>query len=412
MSHHHPTWSPDGKKIAFDSGFYIWVVDADGSNLTQLTPHHGAYPAWSPDGSKIAYSHHEGTKGSDIWVMNSDGSSQRSLTDSSENDEFPGWSPDGKRIAYGRGNWPNWNESNIWVVDLSGNAVQLTSNPALEADPDWAYQPDANDTVKPLAPDLEKAILAGADSENVEISWYRSADELEPGGTIRYEIWRSQSLAGTYTRLGEVPAYGSSLYSYLDAGAGNGDSNDYFYKVHSVDISGNRNESAQISGKFTRALEMGPNLISIPLVQWDEKIEVVLQTPSWNKAWIYDASIGKWKWHMKFKPYLGELREINHELGVWINITEPSNLTVAGIVPIATNILLRDGWNLVAFPSFNSSYSVSDLKVAAPVKRIESFDSSAPPYSLRVLTDVDYLQSGAGYWIKAGVQTVWIVGNS
>ena len=80
-----PSWSPDGTKITFytylDGNAEIYVMDADGSNLTRLTnaPTADWFPSWSPDGQKIAFvSKRSGSTA--IYVMNADGSNQTRLT--------------------------------------------------------------------------------------------------------------------------------------------------------------------------------------------------------------------------------------------------------------------------------------------------------------------------------------------
>lgn len=77
-----PTWSPDGRKIAFaserDGNSEIYVMNADGSNVTRLTDAGGNFPAWSPDGRRIAFA---SGGGPDIYVMNADGSIVTRLTD-------------------------------------------------------------------------------------------------------------------------------------------------------------------------------------------------------------------------------------------------------------------------------------------------------------------------------------------
>jgi TolB protein len=77
------SWSPDGSRVAFarrDDIFHkneIYVMNVDGSNLTQLTFFDGTddEPGWSPDGSKIVWQ-----RECDIWVMNADGSDQQNLS--------------------------------------------------------------------------------------------------------------------------------------------------------------------------------------------------------------------------------------------------------------------------------------------------------------------------------------------
>ena len=92
------TWSPDGSRIAFiserDGNLEIYVVNADGSGLTNLTnnPATDFVPRWSPNGSRIAFvSHRDGN--SEIYVMNADGSGLTRLTNSPEDESGLTWQP-------------------------------------------------------------------------------------------------------------------------------------------------------------------------------------------------------------------------------------------------------------------------------------------------------------------------------
>ena len=135
-----------------------------------------------------------------------------------------------------------------------------------------------------------------------------------------------------------------------------------------------------------------------------------MQTVKYDTAWYYDSSSGEWKWQMMHKQY-GRLTSINSTMGLWVNVTGDCNFTVAGIVPAQTTIHLRSGWNLVSFPSFNSSYSVAELKTELPVERVEGFDPTAPPHFLRVLQDSDVPQAGEGYWGKFSADVTCVMSN-
>lgn len=188
-----PDWSPDGSKIAWESdreggNFQIFVMNADGSDVKQLTTDGGLAPRWSPDGKLIAY-----TRGGTIQVMNADGSNPEVVLGADpgapaeelcQSGGFPGgWSPDGSRIVYysasvsGGGGVvctvtvdgskvevvvsepgvynvePVWspdgkliafrsirNENHdIFVVSLEdGSERRLTEGDALDSEPDWA----------------------------------------------------------------------------------------------------------------------------------------------------------------------------------------------------------------------------------------------------------------------------------
>ncbi len=212
-----------------------------------------------------------------------------------------------------------------------------------------------------------------------------------------------------YQAAGSVPNGSSELTIKF---VGEGDPQNYFYSVCAVDLNGLRNCTEEQAAKFTRSLSKGPNLVSIPLIQSDESVQTVLQTLSYDNAWSYDSINQEWKSFSQSKPYAQSLEYLNHTMGIWVNVTEDSNLTVAGVVPTSTTINLQAGWNLVGLPSFDDNYTVADLMAVVAVERIEGFDAMAPPYLLRAMLDGELLQAGFGYWIRVQSPTIWILANS
>jgi hypothetical protein len=104
-----PTWSPDGKQIAFvsnrDDTLEIYTMNADGSSQTRLLKQEPVpeiwdrSPAWAPDGRRIAF---ESVRNGnyDIYIVNIDGSGLTRLTNHPDTDYSPTWSPDGLQIAF------------------------------------------------------------------------------------------------------------------------------------------------------------------------------------------------------------------------------------------------------------------------------------------------------------------------
>src|SRR5882762_5250531 len=103
-----PTWSPDGKSIAFVSNMSgrnnLWLVPSEGGWPIQLTvsDQRQTAPAWSPDGKWIAYqSDYDGDEQWDIFLVSPKTGKVVNLTQTREIAELdPTWSPDGRYLAY------------------------------------------------------------------------------------------------------------------------------------------------------------------------------------------------------------------------------------------------------------------------------------------------------------------------
>ena len=163
-----PVVSPDGKRVAWESGSDIWIANVDGSarkNLTSTPP--TAFPpagfefdpAFSPDGKRIAFA--RGFRDelfptdAEIWTMATDGSQQRRITQTPPAEPYgtasivvthttPDWSPDGSRIAFTSERAvdtgvPQVKQRDVYVVPATGGALtNLTKGSALNSDPSWS----------------------------------------------------------------------------------------------------------------------------------------------------------------------------------------------------------------------------------------------------------------------------------
>jgi TolB protein len=150
-----PSWSPDGKRLVYRSpattGKGLRIIDVSTEQITELTngPHNDNFPAWSPAGDRIAFtSDRDGDY--EIYSIRTDGKELKRLTHALGNDAHSTWSPDGNWIAFASTRtgykdealqypYNGQPEGEIYVMRSDGSDVRrLTEDQYEKATPAWA----------------------------------------------------------------------------------------------------------------------------------------------------------------------------------------------------------------------------------------------------------------------------------
>jgi hypothetical protein len=198
-----PTWSPDGRTIAFVREGELWLMDADGSDQhridTDLGPTvsdpsfspdgsqvlvasvgvyavplaggrsrflapDGYSPKWSPDGSWIGF-----VRGDAVMLVRPDGSGLHRLPGTggpSEYNQSFAWSPDGRRIAFS-----GTPEDGIDVVDVDGSGLATLIPPGTHGafGPEWS--PDGTRIAYTDGGDVCTAAAGGLGADVARVTW-------------------------------------------------------------------------------------------------------------------------------------------------------------------------------------------------------------------------------------------------
>jgi Tol biopolymer transport system component len=236
-----PSWSPNGKKIAFlrsvDKGpdpndpaqeifnEELMVMNSDGTGVVDVSGSIGLVPnqvvSWSPDASTIAFTVIGPPPASaiDIWLAHPDGSGLVPLTSDGLFNAGAVWSPDGSKIAFVRNQSDGVSRTEdrgiYMIVPNRSGAIQLTANSS-DQSPTWSPSGAQIAFTRKAASGWEIYVMSATGTGQTNLT-NQAGDDVDPawspdGGTIafssartgEYQIFRMAANGGSVLQLTSV----------------------------------------------------------------------------------------------------------------------------------------------------------------------------------------------------------------
>jgi TolB protein len=135
-----PDWSPDGTRLAMtlskDGNTEIYVMDIRDKSLRRITRHGGidTEPSWSPDGLKLAFTS-DRSGGPQIYEVNANGGEPKRVSFEGKYNARPEYSPDGKSITIVHAVDGSYR---IGILNLANGSVDVLTDARLDESPSFA----------------------------------------------------------------------------------------------------------------------------------------------------------------------------------------------------------------------------------------------------------------------------------
>jgi Tol biopolymer transport system component len=178
-----PAYNPAGKTMAINLGGNLILVNLKGRLLKTISSNWSVDPSWSPNGKKIAFASY-GPKHSypeklTLWLSSADGTDLHKIAEPGQpyGDQCPSWSPDGSHITWTHG-------QRLWISDSSGNNSHPLTNP-VDAEASGFFEHNA---------------IWSTDCKT--IAFLRRRDYERPP-----QVWLIDLITGTERRLGNLYAF-------------------------------------------------------------------------------------------------------------------------------------------------------------------------------------------------------------
>lgn len=143
-----PVFSPDGKRIAFVSNkdgspkIYIMKIPGPGAKLKDIKLElitrrcrENSAPSWSPDGKRIAYCARNANPERQIWIYDFETKTERQLTQGKADKENPSWASNSLHLLF---NAKDSHGTDIFLINLNQpEAVKITQGAGAKHFPSW-----------------------------------------------------------------------------------------------------------------------------------------------------------------------------------------------------------------------------------------------------------------------------------
>jgi TolB protein len=174
-----PAWSPDGKHLAFSGRTGVYVCDADGANSRRVGPEGspGYFPFWTADGKSVGFTRPEADRSKgEIVLAKVDGNGDETLT---QTGKIPvaganALSPDGKRLLYLSAD-PATKKGFLCIFDLATRVetklleLDMAYTEEIVAAPLPAWSPDGKSVLLPLPTDKGRGLFRVSDDGKTRV---------------------------------------------------------------------------------------------------------------------------------------------------------------------------------------------------------------------------------------------------
>jgi len=222
--------------------------------------------------------------------------------------------------------------------------------------------------------------------------------------SISYPPWEYSPIHDTTSDKG-----GRLATSYTIKGWGMGDYSNGYYYVTAISSTGLESDYSSPAGKRIVFMGEGWQLISLPFAPMHPEPERALNTilGTLDVVETYDAATGTW-----LSSGSG-LIAVDHTMGLWVHLSEPDTLFIAGAVPMSTDIQLYAGWNLVGYPNQTTRPPEEALAGVSWEAYQTYYQGVAEPWMSNALEKPTYMNDDEafyytqGYWILCTEACVW-----